>query len=131
MVFNVLLYDFNTRDVEIYNVVPYFVREWEAGSFEKNKIKTKDDFREWVLRAARYHYWARCEYEVLIAPWPFGSYQTKQRLKELEGKSVEEHFIDYMNACCEDMVKIDIYDQIEMNIDIFVDLLWNEFFGSN
>ena len=38
--------------------------------------------------------------------------------------------INFYNAIMCDMHKIDIYEQIMMNIDIIVDILWEEFYAT-
>lgn len=59
--------------------------------------------KDWVQRVARCEFWSRCEYEHVIGPWPW-------RNNNLE----------------EQVIKIDVYQQIMMNIDIIVEILYNE-----
>ena len=62
----------------------------------KEKID-KDDFSEKLKREMMYYFWSRCEYEIILSPWT--------------GRA--------------DNIKIDIYDQIMMNFDGFVDYCWS------
>ena len=105
-IFNVLEYDFNTRKISYYDVLPYFRNCWtdKGYNFEKDKVKDRKTLKEWIKRTSRYNFWARCQYEFLTAPWPYR-----------EDKLIE------------DMKKIDVHEQIMMNIDIITDILFNEF----
>lgn len=132
--FNVLLYDFNSKKVEHYDVLPYFRRNWndkKLDNFQKSKVKSKSDLKNWIERASSYTYWARCEYEFLIASWPFGSYRMNQDLKEFLTPEFNiddyESRIKIQNIIIRDMDKIDVHSQIMMNIDIITDILYKEF----
>lgn len=95
--FNVLVWDINANKVVPYNVLPYFRDKYESRK-KSERPKTREEWKKFVERWGKYQYWARCEYEILILPWP--------------SKNEE--------------VKIDVWDQIEMNIDTIVDLLMEE-----
>ena len=56
---------------------------------EKDKIKTakyeskrRELFKQWVRGRSCYMFWARCEWEMLLANWPFGSYRLRNEMKE-------------------------------------------------
>jgi hypothetical protein len=131
--FNVLEYDWNGRKVRPYNVLPYFRDAWKDKkfNFEKEKVVDRASLKEWIIRASQYTFWARCEYECLIGPWPFGSKRLSDKLKELltPDFDVSNHSqnIDLCNAITSDMEKIDIHSQILMNIDIITNILFDEF----
>lgn len=46
----------------------------------------------------KYYFWSKCEWEIIICPWV--------------GKA--------------DDIKIDVYDQLMLNWDKFVDYVWSE-----
>lgn len=128
--FHVLEYNFNSRKCKYRDVIPYFIEKWndkKLDSFEKSKVKTKEDLKKWIESASRYQFWSRCEYEFLMAPWPLGSYRIKEELKKLDLNDIDKSFFDIVNSFCIDMEKIDIHDQIMMNIDIITELLWIKF----
>lgn len=138
--FNVLLH--SNDKVKHYDVLPYFRQEWEEkyNKKEKNSLITQSNistrqklFKEWVRSRASYQFRARCEYEFLIGHWPFGSYRMNQELKKVLTPEFNiddyKQNIDFYNIIMHDMEKIDVYDQIMMNIDIITDILYNEFFG--
>lgn len=131
MKFKVLLYNFSTRKVEHCDVIPYFIDSWDNDRFDRYKVKSKEDLKSWIKRASQYQFWARCQYESLLAAWPFGNKKMTDDIKKLIDSGVDisvyQYNIDLMNIITKDMVKIDIYDQIMMNIDVVTDLLSKEF----
>lgn len=137
-VFNVLEFDVNSRKTKPYDVLPYFRNSWASkyNKEEKDEIKktrSKELFKEYIRTEAQYQFWARCEYEILVASWPFGSYSLTQDMKDFLKNNPDldlDNFaknIEFENIIIRDMEKIDIYEQIMMNIDIIVDILYKEF----
>ena len=97
--FNVLMWDFNADSLVHYDVMPYFRNCYKEKKKKKQEPKTPEEFRVFVENESRYRFWSRCEYEMIIHGWP-----------------VREN--DY---------KIDIHEQVMMNIDHIVNLLVTEF----
>lgn len=95
--FNVLLWDINRNELTKYDVLPYFRDELDKLKKGK-KPQTREEWTEFVKREGKYMYWGRCEYEIIISPWPV---QDKE-------------------------VKIDVWHQIENNLDLIVDILMSE-----
>ena len=128
--FNVLLYKNNK--VEYYDILPYFRSEWKQENLKN--ITDKEDFKQWVIGTSQYQFWARCEYEFLMASWPFGSYKINQDLNKFITSEFNindyQQNINFYNILMQDMYKIDIHEQIMMNIDIIVDILWEEFYAT-
>lgn len=80
----------------------FFVKN--VWSVEFKKCKSIDELIEYAIemrldRLCMYYFWAKCEYEVIVSAWP-----------PREGS--EE--------------KIDIYDQLKANWDIFKELVFKE-----
>lgn len=134
--FNVIRFDFNSKKVKHYDVMPCFREEWNNKYHQDEKddiklTKSKEKLKAWIKRTAQYRFWAKCEYEHLVAPWPFGSYRIKEDLKKLLTPEFNIEKLDdsikFYNILMQDMEKIDIYDQIIMNIDIITDILAEEF----
>ena len=127
--FNVLLMDYSNNKKEEYDVIPYFESTWKDKkfNFDKKDVKNFEDFKGWIKRASSYMYWARCQYEFLMAPWPFGSYQFKQDMSELLKQGINLDNIDenikFSNTIIREMYKIDVHEQIMMNIDVFAKIL--------
>lgn len=135
--FKVLIYKMGK--IEKYDVLPYFRSCWKDkyNKDEKEKIKSskqsqhrKEMFKEWVRGRASYLFRARCEWEFLIANWPFGCKQMYDDLKAFVPTwNIGDYSQDikFCNIITTSMEKIDVYDQIMMNIDILVDILYKEF----
>lgn len=64
----------------------------------KTKPKTFDEFKEFIKKNSMYQWWSRCEYEIILKDWPNGTTESK----------------------------IDIYQQVMMNIDIITEIITNE-----
>jgi len=89
-----------TRDgFEPYNVFSH----WRfLEDTQENLKKNKDDkaaFEERLKLDAMYYFWSKCEWEIIVSAWP-------------PNENVPEE-------------KIDVYDQLKMNWNIFVDYVWN------
>lgn len=124
--FYVLNEDINTHKFEAYDVIPYFVREY-YDTTQSKRPKTFDEFRKFVEGKSLYRYWARCEYEILLGSWPFGSYKMHTQMKEFLATNPDLDSIDgrikFDNIIMRDMEKIDVHKQIMMNIDIVTKVL--------
>lgn len=72
--FNVIRQDFNRKKFEPYDVMPYFVDEYNKA---KTKPKTFNEFAGFIKDKAIYMYWSRCEYEIVICGWPNTDTQEK------------------------------------------------------
>lgn len=146
--FNVLEYNWNTWDVSHYDVLPCFRRVWKSKgfNFEKKEVKNKSDLKAWIKRVSHYHFWSKCEYEFLMAPWPYRERKlhnymplgndnddTKHSFKIMVDDNIvvnetlkrDESIPHIFNT--DDLYKIDIHQQIMMNIDIITDILAEEF----
>jgi hypothetical protein len=70
-----------------------------------------------------------------MASWPFGSHRMTEDMKEfLKTNPDIDNYDDDLRFCniiIRDMVKIDVYEQLMMNIDILVDILNDEFLMKN
>ena len=103
--FNVLEYDWHDRKATTYDVLPYFRSVWkEKFNFDKKNVVDKKTLQDWIKRASQYMFWSRCQYEFLMAPWPYNE-----------------------DTLIKDMYKIDVHEQIMNNIDIITNILYEEF----
>ena len=91
--------NFNRKKMEKYNI-------FEHASFmedvRKAYKKHRDNFEEFsieIKRSLRYYFWSKCEWEIVLSPWP-----------EREGFREE---------------KIDVYDQVMLNADVFFKYVWD------
>lgn len=95
--FNVLIWDFNGKNLTITDVLPYFRDEYKRAK-KNERPQTINEWKEFIKRWGMYRYWSRCEYEIIVSPWP------------THDKSV----------------KIDVWYQINSNIDIITEILYEE-----
>ena len=136
--FNVLI--FSNGKIREYDILPYFRNCWKDkyNKDEKEKIKAakyyakrRQLFKEWVRAKSHYMFWARCEWEMLIGSWPYGSKRINDRMKKFmsEGRDLDNYndSIVLDNIITTDMEKIDVHRQVDMNIDIITDILFQEF----
>ncbi len=97
--FFVIVYEPNSKKFETYDVLPYFRDEYKRRAngerYDKKVPETFEEFREFVKDEGKYQFWARCEYEIILADWPV------QKTEK----------------------KIDVWDQIENNLDLVARLL--------
>lgn len=106
--FYVLVWDINKDKIEHYDILPYFRKEYETRFTTNSKYKelkapkTLLEFKDFIEHESLYQYWSRCEYEMIIHGWP-----------------VEK-----------ECYKIDVHEQIMMNLDIIANILYNEYFGT-
>lgn len=115
--FNVLWWDFNKPEPTFYDVLPYFRREYESCK-KKDRPVTKEQWKEFVERKGLYMFCSRCEYEMIVSPWP-------PRHENIVLKNFEDNTEKTIKRSIEK--KVDIWQQIEPNIDLIVRLLMEEF----
>ena len=88
---------------------------------------TKEEFAEKLQRIVRYYYWCKAEWEVVITSW--APHIDKKELDRLNTE-YEEHYKKwgkYPYSLCVELdvgKKVDIYSQVELNWDLFVDYIW-------
>jgi len=95
----------------------------------KNKIY-KDDFKgfaEQVRLALLYYFWGKYEYESIITTFPsYVGGKEIDRLSEAKETALNEGRKFYRESVnLETEVKIDVYDQVIMNFDKFINYLWD------
>lgn len=65
--FNAIIYNPNKEKFEPYNVMDFFVDEYNE---DKENLKTFDEFKKFVERKSMWMFWSRCEYEIILSDWP-------------------------------------------------------------
>lgn len=96
--FNVLIHDSNTDKIKPYNIINQSLIENVKRERRKKNIYDMNSLKEYLSRDFHYHYWCKSECEIIM--------------HGLFSKS-EEH-------------KIDIWTQIEMNLDLITRLVCEE-----
>lgn len=96
--FNVIIGDWNSRKFVPYDVMPYLVQCYYEVGETADRPRTLEEFKAFIKRCSMYKWRSRCEYEIIIKSWP------TERIEE----------------------KVDVHQQVMMNIDIISELLMKE-----
>lgn len=86
--------DFNSREVKHYNVLSGWEEDIKKA---RKKVKTREEFKAWLRREFMYYYWSKCEHEIQVA----GLFAKEEK----------------------EFKKIDIWYQLEPNLDRIVDYI--------
>lgn len=89
--------DFNTNKILPWNIFEHGRLNKDTLDLLKRKID-KETFADAMKSNLMYYFWSKAEYEIILKNW--------------------------IGRDCE--VKIDVYDQVMLNFDKFVDYLWSE-----
>ena len=114
--FFALYKDFNNGKIKKYDVLNVIFNTifTERGTFNTRAfhyldekwnilpVRTKEQLEEFIKLELRYHFWGKCEWEFIAIDWP------------------NRDTIDESRP-----VKIDVYEQLEPNISVITDLVWN------
>ena len=98
MEWNVYIGDFNTREIRVHNVFDHWGFREDAAKLARKRSLTKEEFAVGLKHILMYYYWSKCEWEIVLQHWP-----------------PNERFRDE---------KIDVYDQVRINSDKFIDYCW-------
>lgn len=124
----IVYYDsFNNKEIKTFNI-------FEHGGFREDvekyfkKYKDKEEFAEHLRRSLFYYYGSKAEWEVVITSWvPHITISELDRLNAEREKTLKEHnrepYSLYVNPNVAE--KIDVYNQVMNNWDIFLDYCWN------
>ena len=99
MEWNVYVGGFNSREIEVDNVFdhPGVMQDIKKAA-RKYKDSERDKFEEELRTTLMYHFWSKCEWEIIIDHWP-----------QHEGWNDK---------------KVDVYEQVRLNWPIFCDYVW-------
>lgn len=86
----VLNWDFNSNKLYYMNIFDNSFKEDLYKFYRSKKLKSLQDLKDFIERYCRWRFWARREYEILVG--------------DLSSKD-------------EDFVKVDVYQQVEKNLD--------------
>lgn len=124
---NVFRHDINSKKIVKYNV---FDHSSFLASVKKLRMD-KDTFSEQLRREAQYYFWSKCEHEVIITSWPaYISKEEYERItKEVTSIESRDKIFRVVNIVPTVGSKIDIYEQLMLNWNNFVEYTWNKLFG--
>jgi hypothetical protein len=93
----------------------------------KRQKLPKDTFAVQLKRELMYYFWCKYEYEVVVTSFPAHITPTElERANKEYARKYEEyhHYPKHIDITPEIATKIDIYDQVCLNWDVFVDYVW-------
>lgn len=98
MEWNVYYHEINLDEIKTFNIFDhyYFVIDVQKAI---SKVENKEDFESKLKSELFYYYGSKAEWEVIITSWCGGNRERNS-------------------------IKIDVYNQIMMNWNIFVDYCW-------
>lgn len=142
---NVYVSDFNEREIEVYNIFNHAAFYDDCVKAKKEFKDDKEGFAEYVKRSLCYYFWSKCEWEIILGHWPSGEYSEMRKDlkygKLLEAmRSIGVEYNTYRRPWNKDDnditirvypnperfrdKKIDVYEQVVNNWDIFINWLW-------
>ena len=111
-------YDINNNSIYTYNVFDHYRFEEEVLE-TLHKDLTYDKFSKRLRSIAVYFFWCKTEHEIVITSFP-------PYINKKEAKRIGKEDIKYRTHVTLDCgKKIDIYSQLQLNWDRFVDYVWN------
>lgn len=128
LVWNVFRYSNSESRVKEFNV---FMHPSLQTSMQKwwHKDLSKEEFAERLRGDMFYYYCSKCEHEVVITDFP--PHIAPEELERLTAER-DEHIAKYGNpqysysVRVKNALKIDVYEQIMINWEHFLDYVWNE-----
>lgn len=136
---NVYRFNCNSQKIETYNVLSgkYFLEEIKK-IMVKHRDKDRSEFSEALRREMMYHFWSRCEWEVIIEitednrifliPWVGCRESDEVKVDVTDDTSfdwrgfAEKHINQQVYKT---KAKIDVYDQLNYRWEEFVDYVLN------
>jgi hypothetical protein len=123
----VFINNFNAKNIEHYNVFKH--SSFAADVEQMLKVShTKDEFSERLKRIAQYYFWSKCEMEVVVSSWPvYITVDEYNRITDELNQYKEKYHNTprVLNISPHVSSKVDIYEQLLLNWDIFVDYIWD------
>ena len=127
MIWNVYCESFNNSSIIKYNIFNHKGFAKDVNELIKENT-TKDEFAEQLKRSLRYYFWSKSEYEVVITSWPVYIYRSELDRLNTEYQEYNNKWGHYpydINIVPNVGKKIDIYNQVMLNWEQFVDYVWS------
>lgn len=133
---NVYNYNINKNEIEKFNIFNH----WSFREYAKKtarKYKTKEEFAEQLKIELKFYFWSRAEYELIIEiteddrlfliPWCGCREPEKVKIEVISDANFDwKAFADIhtKRQIFKNKAKIDVYDQVMMRWEEFVDFCW-------
>jgi hypothetical protein len=127
---NVFREDFNQREIVVYNIFQH-AAFYDAVKQIAKKRPDKETFANKVRIELSYYFWSKSEHEVIVTSWPAYIDRAELcRLKDTYEATKDQPTPYKINISPVVGEKIDIYTQVIMNWDQFIDYSY-KFFVEN
>ena len=126
-----MYYNGNAKQFQPYDVLRYkeeFIKKL------KKKVVSKEEFADKMKTEMMYHFWSRCEWEVVLSncdskiimsPWVGPEDITLDVTNQEDFNWVDFFYKQAEHYINKDRIKIDVWDQINYKFDEFIDYCWN------
>lgn len=94
----VLYHSINKNEIIFFNIFDHSAFAASVAAI-LGTVENKAELANNIIPYLQYYFWSKCEYEVIVSPWP-----PRDKPKE----------------------KIDVYTQVRVNIDAFIDYIWSK-----
>lgn len=118
MKWNVFRCNANKNNIEVFNIFDHYYFNNEVSELLKNKELNKEEFEEKLKINAMYYFWSKYEHEIVITSSP-----PYIQLDEIKRIKDSDKCIQHVTP--ETYLKIDIYQQIQLNWDKFIEYVWS------
>lgn len=123
MTWNVFFYDVNKHKIVVRNLFRMsttFNEDFEKFRYTMQGNVTRENFETNLKSILMYTFWGRCEYEITVSDqcWTYPDATDEMKVRSYE------HY-------CKTAEKVDVYSQVMMNWDKFVDYVWKEVKGND
>lgn len=112
-------YDINKNKIYKYDIFDHYKFQCDVLTTLKTS-KDKEEFSNELNRDVMYYFWAKSEHEIVITSFP--PYISRKETDRIKNENFNHK--TYISLDCG--TKIDIYEQLKMNWDVFVNYIWNK-----
>lgn len=120
MEWNVYYINMSTEKVETLNVFDHHGFWEDIKTICRKEFNTKTTFAKKIKESAIYFFWCRYEYEIIITTFP-----PQITHKEFDRLNSIDEIVHSYDVNLKRETKIDIYDQLNLNWNHFIEYLWN------
>lgn len=116
---NVYNESINRSEIQVFNVFDHRSFKDEVAKLRRKKLE-RDEFSKALKSIAMYYFWSKYEYEVVITSWP--PYINQEELARIASEETHYKYDVRLTVGA----KIDVYQQLALNWDRFVDYLYTD-----
>lgn len=117
LTWNIFRYDINKKEIYVFNVFDHGRFFDDVKKMQKTAMRYHE-FAEELRVTAMYYFWCKAEHEIVITSFP--PYISKDEADRIANE--EFNYKTQVSLDCG--LKIDIFHQLSMNWDKFVDYVW-------